>query len=720
MRRGKDQPELVATPVGKGAVVLGLAAATALLAGGSPGHAQAQHRPPAVPLVTHDPYFSVWSFDDQLTGGPTRHWTGAAQPMTSLVRVDGHPYRIMGAQPASLPTEVPAMPQTSLAVAATHTDYSFTGAGVQVDLAFFTPAFPQDMDLLARPVTYLTWTVRATDGAPHAVELLLDVDPVIAVNKDDQQVMWGRSQTRPQPGAMALDVVSVGSREQNVLGRSGDDLRIDWGYFNLAVPQGEIGPGRGALVNSAGAMASFASTGRLPLGDDPPRQATPAAGAAHTAVAFSLGRVDATPKMRHALLAYTKDYAMEYLGTRLRPYWQRNGQTGDEMLQAAADEYSALDARGRAYDAALAADLEKVGGEVYARLAVLAYRQTLAAHTLVADPKGVPLWFEKENFSNGDTGTVDVIYPAAPFALFFNPALLAAEMEPVLRYASLPRWKFPFAPHDLGQYPLANGQTYGGGETTDVDQMPVEESGNMLLLADALAHAQGDAHLAEKYWPLLTKWADFLRAKGLDPENQLSTDDFAGHLAHNANLSIKAIEALGAYADLARQLHHEDVAREYRAAAESMVGRWMKLASEDDHTRLAFDAHGTWSQKYNLVWDSLLGLNLFPRSVAAREVHFYLEHENKYGLPLDSRKTYTKLDWEIWTATLADSEKDFERMMAPIGRWLDEGPSRVPLTDWYDTVDGKTQGFRARSVVGGLYIKALSDAALAKKWRSAK
>ncbi|MGE5645034.1 MAG: glutaminase domain-containing protein [Acidobacteriota bacterium] len=649
-------------------------------------------RPPAVPLVAHDPYFSVWSTEDRLNGGATRHWTGAVQSLTALLRVDGKIYRVMGRDPR----EAPALPQTGVEVLPTRTIYRFAGAGVELTLTFLTPALPYDLDVLSRPATYLVWELRKT-GARQA-SLYFDAAAELAVNTRDQRVV--RSRYRVD----GLDVLRVGTEQQPVLAKSGDDLRIDWGYLYTAAAKGAL---ESAATDRQTAMESFEATGGLPPSDDLEtrtlQRATPV-------LAWVSGR-----ESGHLILAYDDGYSIEYFERRLRPYWRRNSAGAAEMLRAAEAEYERLAAASRAFDEELMADLRKAGGDEYAQLAALAYRQTLAAGKIVADAGGTPLLFPKENFSNGCIGTVDVIYPSSPFFLLFSPRLMRAQLEPVLQYSAMDRWKFPFAPHDLGQYPLANGQVYGGGERTEKNQMPVEESGNMLIMLAALARVEGNADFAARYWPQLAKWAAYLRDKGLDPENQLSTDDFAGHLAHNANLSAKAILALRSYAELCEMTGHKDDATRYLATAREFAAKWAPLAAEGDHYRLAFDKPGTWSQKYNLVWDKILGFGLFPPEIARKEIAFYKTKQNAYGLPLDNRALYTKLDWILWTATLADSDADFRALVAPAWRYANETPARVPLSDWYDTATAKQTGFQARSVVGGLYIKMLDGAAW-KKW----
>jgi hypothetical protein len=662
------------------------------------GQQTAPLRPPAIPLVAHDPYFSIWSMTDRLAEGTTRHWTATPQPMFGMIRIDGKCFRMLGVPYRDAPA---ALVQTGFELHPTRTVYRWDSEGISVALTFTTPALPEDLEMLSRPATYIDWSVRSSDGKAHRVSLYFDCAGHASVNTPEQHVSPSRAKAGP------LQVLRIGSREQPVLAKFGDNLRIDWGYLYLAAP--ELDSTSTAIAWDRAVRTQFIRSGELPATDD---LDTPRAASDRTPVlafAFDLGDIGNTPAARHLIIAYDDIWSVEYLNRRLRPYWRRGGMDAAALLQSAERDFVPLTERCRKWDTDLEAELLRAGGEEYARIATLGYRQTLAAHKLVADFDGTPLYFSKENFSNGCIDTVDVTYPSSPFFLAFNTQLLKGQLIPILEYASLPRWKFPFAPHDLGTYPLANGQVYGGREENEENQMPVEESGNMLLMLAGVAKRDGNADLARRYWPVVTRWAYYLRDKGLDPENQLCTDDFAGHLAHNANLSLKAILAIDAYARLCEMSGKKDEGAAMHRLAADMASRWQKMADDGDHYRLTFDKPGTWSQKYNLVWDKLLRLNLFPAEIARKELAYYRTRLNDYGLPLDNRKDYTKLDWEIWTATLSENPQDFAALVSPIYRWVNETPDRVPLTDWYSTVSGKQQGFQARSVVGGVFIKLLAS-----------
>jgi hypothetical protein len=674
------------------AVIMATALSPAVISGTAPARAL---RPPAVPLITHDPYFSIWSAGDKLSDGWPVHWTGKVHALSALARVDGQAYRIMGLEPwGSKP-----MAQTRLEVFPTRTIYTFADGGVELTLTFLCPLLAADLDILARPLTYITVQARSTDGGRHKIQFYFDACSEIAVNSPEQKVVWGRLEI---PG---LDVLSFGSKDQPVLEKRGDDLRIDWGYFYLAIP---IGTGSSTrLASHQACRGTFWNSGLLPARDETEMPRIVSDGYPVAAVSFDFDEVGPVPVARHWMVAYDDQFSIEYFHRKLRPYWRRNGWEASDLLERAAGDYETLAARCRDFDDKLEAAMVQAGGEKYAWIGTLAYRQSIAAHKLAVDIDGTPLLFPKENFSNGCISTVDVIYPSSPLYLHLSPPLMRALLRPVLDYAQSGMWPFPFAPHDLGTYPQANGQVYGGGAVAEEDQMPVEESGNMLIMAAALAKAEKSVDFLRPYEALLQRWAEYLKSKGLDPENQLCTDDFAGHLAHNANLSLKAILALRAYADLCQRLGKKAEAKAYNATASKFAGEWLKLADDGDHYRLAFDKPGTWSQKYNLVWDRILGYGLFPPSLAEKELAYYRKVQLRYGLPLDNRKEYTKLDWVLWTASLTGRPDDFAALVDPVFDFLNETPDRVPMTDWYWTRDGRKVGFQARSVVGGVFIKML-------------
>ncbi|WP_394839243.1 DUF4965 domain-containing protein [Pendulispora rubella] len=663
-------------------------------------------RAPAYPLIASDPYFSIWSFSDNLCQSWPRHWTGSTQALESMVRVDGRSYRLMGLAPDG----VPCATQTSVKVTPTRTVYEFIAANVNVRLTFLSPRLTDDLDVFSRSASYVTWEVRANDGKPHDVAVYFDNSAESVVDTASQQVTWD---------AVTVDgmlVHRMGTVEQPVLQKKGDNLRIDWGYLHQAAP---AAPGvKQVVAADVDTRGAFAANQELPGSDDPrkPRAANDAWPV--MATTFALPGVGAEWTSRTLLLAYDDEYAIEHMGTRLRPYWRRNGAGAVDLVKAAQSDYAALRTRSEAFDADFVEDLEHAGGANLVRIGALAYRQAMAAHKLVAGADGKPLFFSKENFSNGCIATVDVTYPSAPLYLLLNPTLLEGMLAPIADYAASTRWRFDFAPHDLGTYPIANGQVYGGGETSEENQMPVEESANMVLLFAALAKAQGNTDFATRYWSLLVKWSAYLEKTGFDPGSQLCTDDFAGHLAHNVNLSAKAIVALGAYAQLLEARSMTEEAARVRGVAKDFATKWLEQANDGDHTRLAFDKAGTWSQKYNLVWDRILGLGLFPDSVAQKELAYARTRMLAYGLPLDNRETYTKLDWTIWTATLTGNRADFDTLVAPVAQFLNDTPDRVPMSDWFMTSDAHQRGFQARSVVGGVFIPLLYDGPTWQKWRN--
>ncbi len=800
-------------------------------------------RPPAVPLVTVDPYFSIWSFADNAFDRPTVHWTGKEHPLIGAVRVDGVSYRLLGRENPHLvpvlPTIVyepwtakvmidrkpsgdwtspdyddnswetvpgaigsPEMPvvrtiwrgddrdiwvrrtielsedlsgkslvleyshddvfelyingievantgntwrnnvrvelpeevrktltggkvtfaahchntvggsyvdfglfekcpggefeniaeQTGLSVLPTRTVYTFECGNVEIDMIFTAPLLMDDLDLMSRPVNYLTYQVRSTDGKKHSVQVYFEGTPRIALNTPDQDV------TLDSGIENGINYLRTGTVGQNILGRKGDDVRIDWGYFYMAVPDGK---GELAAGDYVSMKESFMDTGdlsgRKEVQDTLNILRTPVS----MAYARDLGNVGPEKVCDYLMLAYDDIYSVQFFGENLRPYWNRDGMTTIvSMLEKASDSYAGIMEKCESFDVSMMNDAVEAGGKEYSELCALAYRQAIAAHKLVESPDGELLFLSKENFSNGSIGTVDVTYPSAPLFLLYNPELAKGLMNHIFHYSESGRWTKPFAAHDVGTYPIANGQTYGG-------DMPVEESGNMLILTAAVAEREGNAGYASLHWDVLSVWADYLVEHGLDPANQLCTDDFAGHFAHNANLSIKAIMGVASYSRLAGMLGKTEIEKKYRSAAEEMASKWKTMAFDGDHYKLTFDKPGTWSQKYNLVWDDILDFGIFDDSVAETEIAYYLTKQNEYGLPLDSRKTYTKTDWIMWTATLADDKETFMTFVHPVWKFMNETPDRVPMCDWVYTDSDRKVGFQARSVVGGYFIKML-------------
>jgi hypothetical protein len=782
---------------------------------------------PAFPLVTHDPYFSIWSFTDKVNESTTKHWTGKDQSLIGLIKVDGKMYKFLGelereykvilphgedAQYQSQFTEVKPtddwtsisfndknwkagkgmlgssktgaqtlwesrhvwirrtfdlkdthlnelvlrvkyddnaevylngekvfstgccssgfkeiaisnlmksklkvgknvlamhcentggpgfidaglyvkLPQTivtnaiqsSVVVSATQTKCQFKCGPVDLVLNFLSPLIATDIDLLSRPVTFVSCKVAPNDKRTHKVEMLLATSTDIASSNPSEEMKVEEFKIGKEYS------LKSGTVNQPILQKKGDDVRIDWGYFYLS-GGGDDHTLLRSQIKDIIRTNEFIHSKSMIIG-----------GKTIYLAYDHLFNDLSTSQEFVTLLAYDDLYSIQYFNQDLQPWWKKNYSSIEELLEKSKQEYPSIKAKCDAFDKQLYDDAVKAGGETYAKLCIMAYRQSLAAHKLVRGPNDELLFPQKENFSNGSIWTVDVTYPSAPLSLVYNTDLLKGMTDPIFYYSESGKWSKLFPAHDLGTYPIANGQTYG-------EDMPVEEAGNMMILSAAICKAEKKGDYAKRHWPMLTQWVEFLIKDGFDPANQLCTDDFAGHLARNANLSLKAIVGIGSYAMMAHMMGDDATSDKYQNIAKDFATRWMQMAADGDHYSLTFEKKGTWSQKYNLVWDKLFGLKLFPDSVYQKEIKYYLTKQNQYGLPLDSRKTYTKSDWILWTSTLTNNQKDFSALIQPVYNFATQTPTRVPLCDWHETTDGKQVGFQARSVVGGYFIKML-------------
>ncbi len=621
-------------------------------------------RPPAIPLITIDPFFSVWSFTDKLYDSNTVHWTGSPQKMKGIVTIDGEDFRFMGVGNEKI------IEQASFDYNALSTYYTFSNEKIILTLAFTSPLLPDDLDIMSRPVSYLRISAKSADKKRHSVSVKISVSEEICLDHSGQSPVLIENVEIDD-----MSCILMGNSEQKILNRSGDNHRIDWGYFYLAV-------------------CGEASTAFSEHEEE-------------TCVCISADLCDDVL----VLFAYDDIKSINYFGEQIGSYWNKDGKTITDAMSEALYSYEETYLSCEAFSEGLFIDGVRAGGKKYAEMLELAYSQSVAAHKIAVDNDGELLFISKECFSDGCAATVDVSYPSIPLFLIYNPELVQGMLRPIYKFAASDMWSYDFAPHDAGIYPLLLAQEYGKNQDGTYDynkQMPVEECGNMLIMEAASAIALGDAEFANSHIDILEKWVKYLIEYGYDPENQLCTDDFAGHLAHNCNLSLKAIMGIVSYSLILRMTGRKHDANEYMNEAKKMAASWCKRAANGDGSyKLAFDIENSFSMKYNAVWDKIFGTNIFPPEIFSSELFSNFRHTDPYGMPLDNRADYTKSDWLVWTATMLDDDDDFERFVLPMWNAYNKTTSRVPMTDWYDTKTAITKGFRNRTVIGGLFMKTL-------------
>lgn len=361
-------------------------------------------------------------------------------------------------------------------------------------------------------------------------------------------------------------------------------------------------------------------------------------------------------------IAHVQDPVVKYASARgltyMRPLWKSWFDSDQALTTFHYLDYEHAVKLAQNYSDQLAVDAYASGSDSYVDIVALSARQTMGA-TSFSGTKENPILFLKEISSNGNSQTIDVIFPAFPFFLYTNPRWLAYMLEPLLEHMLSGQYPNKYAMHDLGtHFPNMTGYPEGNDE-----YMPVEECGDMLIMGLALANsltynsgndsqsmwsALGSDHLphpdeespfalsvlenrdtiyglddrwggstqglkqAQKWlgksYRLWKQWTAYLVEFSLEPHNQLSTDDFAGWLALQTNLALKGIIGIKAMSELAVIMNEPEDARYYRNISETYIKRWEELGISRDgtHAKLAYDWYGSWTTLYSLYADAVL------------------------------------------------------------------------------------------------------------------
>ena len=632
-------------------------------------------RLPAYPLITIDPFCSIWSPGDELNRVDTVLWNDISKKMLGYIKIDGVSRRFLGKGHAS----DEYVWQTDIDVTPLITTYTLESIEIRLKVKFWSPLFLDDFTQLALPVGFIDYEVESIDGKEHELEVHLSLHEEFCGEKPAVRIYKSHG-----------NYGVIYNKEQKPLGYSGDCVDADWGYYYLC--------GEEVVTHEA-------SYYRLE----------------------SIHRGKGSHFTATDMIAFDDVSSIEYMGRTLKCIWTEKYKDIFEVVDYCKENHQKLYEKALTWNDRLLKDAEGFG-EDYQKIISAAYRQVLSAHKLVRDTDGKILYFSKECLSNGCMNTADVTFPAVPLFLLYAPELLPGMMDAIFEFATLPVWKFPFSPHDIGLYPLGDGQNYGcereyhklkaqrtiyqkGPDDNVYDeegQMPVENSGNMIIMCYAYYLMTGNLNYIQKHYGALKQWAEYLLVKGDCTDLQLCTDDFAGMFKGNINLAIKAAIAIAAFGKLAElcgesgDSYYEDA----RAKA-----RYIEEAGRDgDHLAVAFATKPSWSLKYNLIWDKLFQLNLFSAKLYEDEMALYLREEKSYGVPLNSLRNFTKSDWLMWVSTLDASGEVTGRFAKTMVKTLADMKSRVPFTDFYSATDGNWMHLMChRTVQGGLWMPVLGE-----------
>ncbi|KAF1843125.1 glutaminase A [Cucurbitaria berberidis CBS 394.84] len=659
--------------------------------------------PPVLPLVVRNPYLSTWLANAREAPWSQwpMFWTGAevgfgvlaslpdsnqvfpllGRPHDSL-EDDSKDYTIAyptykGAKYDASTTNLTYSIRTSDKIAAAH--------DVEITLSFLSPITPTSTLRQSIPAAYLSIHVEAS----VKVNLYVDVNGQWVSGKRESLIEWGLTEYEAPGTIKGLKTWRVKRQIEQLFTETND--QPEWGQLHFTGPADV----RHESGTSALLRQRFARTGTLQnvvdenfraiMEDEPvfafvkefkPKNSSATASTASKSVLFTITHI--------------QDPVTQYASARgltfMRPLWKSWFSQHSKLIHFHYLDFTKANNLAGNYSEQLRIDAYQSGSTNYVDIVALSARQTMGATSFSGTPEN-PLLFLKEISSNGNSQTVDVIFPAFPFFLYTQPKWLAYLLEPLLEHQLSGQYPNKYSMHDLGaHFPNLTGHADGRDE-----YMPVEECGDMLIMGLALVNSlsynsdvesqsiwstvgndadyddssekpfalmnigsHGGIEYIDEAWgggtkgvkqarkwlegsyELWKQWTGYLVEDALEPHNQLCTDDFAGWLPLQTNLALKGIVGIKAFSELADLLERPGDAKHYRNISETYIKKWLEygISRDGSHAKLAYDWYGSWTTLYSLYADAVLCFH--PSITNATSTSSYMGSNGHAQEPLTS------------------------------------------------------------------------------------
>jgi hypothetical protein len=674
----------------------------------------AEVRPPSVPLAVRSPYLSTWLPATDLTSTTPQFWYGSNRGFAGLASIDGQVYAWAG-QPEVNGAAATPLTQTSLQVTATRSIFTLNAGGVELTAEWLSPIEPGDLKRESVPFTLLTVSARAIDGASHDVQVYADITGEWASSDESDVITWDATTTGNNRYWSVQLQTPDPLTENTQMANWGSAI---WGSplaKNLTYQSGYAVDVRNQFA-TAGSLSGTNDTDYRAIDDDQPVFAFASdlgtvTGHGEQSVRFTIGHV------RTPLISYGPD------ATPILPWWTTYWSGWAAMADFFLADATAARTRAIALDARIESAATAAAGPGYSAITALAARQCYGGMEVAIGPEGGPWVLGKEISSDGDVNSVDIFDQAYLMWLWLDPEFVPLEMEPILTWcasagwqedslwADIPSWEdsqTKYCVHDLGVYPVAPGRAPGNGE-----QMPIEESAGMLIMAASYARKVGAAKarpFLAKWQLLWTQWAEYLLTQVPTPATQLTTDDWAPVYltpTGGTNLGIKAIIGLAAAGQIAEILGDTANAAKWSQAAKDNVEPWATLSLDPSgqYLNLEQGAAGTWTTIYNAYYEQVIGESLVPENIKALQASFYLTQLEPYGLPLQTDAgDLSKVAWNLYIPALLRDYPIATEMLNRDVAYINDTPSLVPYGDRYNTDTGvEVTGVKAHPTLGAVF-----------------